>query len=431
MRRHLSPTLLILFFSPVALGNGYQNLHQSAVGLGTAYAANGTGIDDISAIYSNPASLGRFPGVQASAAGIIILPDDSFEDLQATTSAGAQVSDGTPQIPTQFLDTSYSGYWYLSYELTNRSHLGLAFNSPWATKSDYTSTAASRYTATQTDLTAYNTTPMYSYKANDSLTLAAAANLQFYDSSFSTNLPLNPAAPDLDTDLNATFEGDDFEVGFTVGLEWQATERVRFGASYRSAIEHDFKGDVSLDGPAASLNGAAAAGIARRGSAIYDISTPWMLQLGTHAQLTDRIEFYGSATLTGWSEFEDTIITTDNGLGTLRVKNGWKDAWYVAAGLGYQFSKKTKLYGGVAYDETPTQDEIRNPRAPNADRIYLGLGVSHRFLPSTTVKIGYAHTFFDDAPIALSSDNNPGRGTLNGNIKIDADIFMLQLVHQF
>lgn len=431
MNRYLPSCLIGLLVSPVALGNGYQNLHQSAVGLGTAYAANGTGIDDISAIYSNPASLGRFEGLNASAAGIIILPDDSFEDLSATTSTGAPVTDGTPQVPTQFLDTSYSGYWYLSYELTNRSHLGLAFNSPWATKSDYTSTAASRYTATQTDLTAYNMAPMYSYKASDTLTVAGALNLQFYDSLFSTNLPLNPDNPDLDTDLDATFDGDDFEVGFTLGLEWQANERLRFGASYRSAIEHDFEGDVILSGPSASLDGAAAAGIASRGSASYEISTPWMLQLGTHAQLTNSLEFYGSATLTGWSEFKDTVIETNNGLGTLRVKNGWKDAWYIAAGLGYQFSPKTKLFGGVAYDETPTQDEIRNPRAPNADRVYVGLGVSHRFRPSTTVKIGYAHTFFDDAPIALTADNNPGRGTLNGNIKIDADIFMLQLIHRF
>ena len=73
-----------------ALANGYQNLHQSAVGLGTAYAANGTGIDDVSAIFSNPASLTRFPGWNASAGVTLILPTNTFEGLSATTSDGTR-----------------------------------------------------------------------------------------------------------------------------------------------------------------------------------------------------------------------------------------------------------------------------------------------------------------------------------------------------
>ena len=92
---------------------------------------------------------------------------------------------------------------------------------------------------------------------------------------------------------------------------------------------------------------------------------------------------------------------------------------------------KTKVFGGIAYDETPTPTEVRNPRAPNADRYYVGLGLSHDFRPGRSLKLGYAHTFFDDAEIALTADNNPGRGTLNGDIKIDADIFMVQYVHSF
>lgn len=415
------------FVPAAASANGYQNLHQSATGLGTAYAANGAAIDDVSAIFSNPASLSRFGGWNASAGITLILPTNSFENLSATTSTGTPVTDGTPAVPTQFLDTTLSGYWYLSKQMSDRLTFGLAFNAPWATASDYTDTAASRYTATTTELTAYTLSPMLSYQLTDRLSVAAALNAQYYIANFGTNLPADPNAPDVTTDAAAEFDGQKLAFGATVGVEYQASDVWRFGASYRSAIKHDFDGEVTLTGPAATL---ASFGVATTGSADYSISTPWMLQLGAHGQVSDRLEVFGSATLTGWSEFTDTVIQTSN-LGTLTVENEWDDAWYVAVGAGYQVTPRTKIFGGVAYDQTPTPTAVRNPRAPNADRYYVGLGVSHEFSPRSTIKVGYAHTFFDDAPIQLTNTTNPGRGSLNGDIKIDADIFMVQYIHTF
>lgn len=430
-RFSLSSTAIILGLYPVVVSaNGYQNLHQSAQGLGTAYAANGTSIDDISAIYSNPASLTRFPGTHGSFGLTYIMPRDTFENLSATALGGAPVTDGTPAVPSQFLDNTASGYWYLGRQLNDQLFVGLSFNAPWATESDYTDTAASRYTATTTSLTAYNLSPMLAYKMNDRLSVAAALNIQYYVSEFATNLPLTPAAPSADTDASADFEGNDLAFGFTLGVEYQATDQWRFGASYRSKIDHGFDGDVLLSGPDATMAALALAGIAPESGADYDIATPWMLQLGAHGQLTDKLEVYSSATLTGWSAFEDTIIETGN-IGTLRVRNGWDDAWYIGVGMGYQVTPETKIFGGIAYDETPTPTEVRNPRAPNADRYYVSFGVAHEFRPGRTVKFGYSHTFFDDAPIRLTDENNPGRGTLYGDIKIDADIIMAQYIHEF
>jgi len=423
-------TAMVAVLPVAAQANGYQNLHQSATGLGTAYAANGTGIDDISAIFSNPASLTRFPGMNASVGVTLILPTNSFDNLSATTSDGVDVLDGDPSTPTQFLDTSVSGYWYLSRQINDRVFVGLSFNAPWATASDYTDTAASRYTATTTNLTAYNLSPMLAYKLNDQLSIAGALNFQYYTSSFSTNIPV-PGTADSDTDATTDFAGDDWSLGATVGIEYQANDTWRFGASYRTAINHEFDGDVDIDGPSATEALLAGAGVGLSGSAEYEIATPWMLQLGAHAQVTPQWELYGSATVTGWSAFEDTIVETDNGLGTLRVKNGWDDALYVALGAGYQVNDRTKIFGGFAYDQTPTPTDVRNPRAPNADRYYVGLGLSHDLPWGGAVKVGYSHTFFDDAPIRLTDTNNPGRGTLEGDIKIDADIFMLQYVHKF
>lgn len=423
--------LAALLMPSLAMANGYQNLHQSADGLGTAYAANGTGIDDISAMFSNPASISRFGGTTLSFGTSLILPTDSFEDVTATTSTGAAVT-GSPAVPEQFLDTTLSGFAYASRQFGDNLTLGVSFNAPWATESDYTSTAASRYTATTTALTAYNLGLVVGYRVNAQLSFGGSINAQYYDSDFATNLPTS-AAPTAATDIEARFTGTDLAFGYTLGAEYQATPATRFGVSYRSAIEHDFEGEIDLNGSDANFTALQdfVPGLTRSGDATYSIATPWMLQLGVHHRATEKLELYGSATLTGWSEFEDTVIDADNGLPQIQVRNGWDDAWYVAVGAGYQVDPKTKLLAGIAFDDSPTEDDVRNPRAPNEDRVYVGLGVNRDLGRHGMVKLGYAHTFFDDAPIALTDTNNPGRGTLNGTIKIRADIFMLQYIRRF
>ena len=426
-----SLSLAFLLMPSLAMANGYQNLHQSAEGLATAYAANGTGIDDISAMYSNPASISRFSGTNLTFGSSLILPTDSFENLSATTATGAPVT-GIPLVPTQFLDTTVGGFAYLSHQFSDRVTMGLSFNAPWATESDYTTTAVSRYTATTTNLTAYNIGVVLGFQVNPKLSLGASLNAQYYDSKFSTNLPTS-LTPTAATDIQARFSGSDLALGYTIGLEYQATDATRFGVSYRSAIEHGFDGDVNLSGSAANFTALQGfiPGLQRNGVASYTIDTPWMLQLGVHHRATEKLELYGSATLTGWSEFDDTIINSSNGLPQIQVLNGWNNAWYVAVGAGYQITPKTKIMGGLAFDDTPTPVTVRNPRAPNEDRIYAGIGLTHDMGHYGMIKFAYAHTFFDDAPIALTAAANPGRGTLNGNIKIRADILALQYVRKF
>ena len=112
----------------VASANGYQDLHQSAPGMATAYATNGTGAEDISAIFSNPASLSRFPGINTVAGVSMIRPTDSFRNLSALSWGEAVTGD--PDKPRQFLDTSYGAAFYLGWQLTDRLHFGLAFNAP-------------------------------------------------------------------------------------------------------------------------------------------------------------------------------------------------------------------------------------------------------------------------------------------------------------
>lgn len=83
----LSTLALALFslYPNLCAANGYHFLHQSATGMSTAYATNGTGAKDISAMFPNPASLIRFDGTRASAGFVLDLPKSRLYNATATT----------------------------------------------------------------------------------------------------------------------------------------------------------------------------------------------------------------------------------------------------------------------------------------------------------------------------------------------------------
>lgn len=420
-----------------ALANGYQDLHQSAQGLGTAYAVNGAGITDITAMFSNPASIARFDGSWAAGVASIILPKDTFEDLRATAPFSGAPVTGTPATPEQFLDNAPGAGAFVTHQLSDRVFFGLAFTVPWATKSSYPDTAVSRYTAVDTRLRAYNLNPVIAYKASDTVSFAVGPAFQLYTADFSTAVdPTGGIAASPANDLLSRIKAHDTSVGFTAGMEWQATPTTRVGISYRSRIAHKFDGDLALTSanPAsfARLDAGVLAVTGRRltgptANADFKINTPSIATFGIAQTVTPKLDLYASAQLVGWHFFRDTRVTYDNGLPETVVDNNWHDSWYVAGGFGYRASDAVQLRAGIAYDWTPTPDRVRNPRAPNADRIYAGAGATYQPRDSGwKVDVAYGHTFFKDAPIDLAGGNNLPRGTLHGISKIDANIFMAQ-----
>ena len=420
-----------------AVANGYQDLHQSAQGLGTAYAVNGAGITDITAMFSNPASIARFDGSWAAGVASIILPKDTFEDLRATAPFSGAPVTGTPPRPRQFLGNAPGAGAFVTHQFSDRLFFGLAFTVPWATKSNYPDTAVSRYTAVDTQLRAYNLNPVVAYKASDTVSFAVGPAFQLYTAEFSTAVdPTGGIAASPATDLLSRIKAHNTSVGFTAGLEWQATPATRVGISYRSRVAHKFEGDLALTStnPASfsRLDAGVLAVTGRRltgptANADFKINTPSIATFGVSQAVTPKLDLYASAQLVGWHFFRDTRVTYDNGLPETVVDNNWHDSWYVAGGAGFRPSETLQLRAGIAYDWTPTPDRVRNPRAPNADRIYAGVGATYE--PSESgwkVDVAYGHTFFKDAPIDLAGGNNTPRGTLHGISQIDANIFMAQ-----
>ncbi|MGK0398819.1 MAG: long-chain fatty acid transport protein [Gammaproteobacteria bacterium] len=419
-----------------SIANGYEFLHQSAEGLGSAYATNGTAINDISAMFSNPASIIRFDGIRASGNFTLDLPRSEMDSASATGpySSGAVIVEGSPSKPKQFIDTAFGAAGYMTYEYEEDLIVGFAINAPFAYVSDYVDTAVTRYTATKTGLQAINFSPTFAYRINQKWAIGGSLNIQDYEATLGTQVATSVDDPNVNTDISSLIEGSDIGYGFSIGFEFQQSDRTRYGASFRSKIDHHFKGTVKLSGTDANLASGSTSLPSLtnyNGVAKFDISTPFMLQLGLLHKLNETYELYANANLSGWSAFKDTHITYDNGLPETVVDNDWSDSWYLAVGMGYQYSEKVKLRTGMAYDWTPTPSAAVSPRAPNNDRYNIGLGASYQYSPATKIDFGYQYIKFTEVTIALAGGNNVPRGTLNGKINLYANVFMLQMNHQF
>lgn len=435
----LSSAIAVLPISN-ALANGYHFLHQSAEGLGSAYSTNGTGANDISAMFSNPASIARFDGTRFSIGAVLDMPTSKLTNATATapyTSGTVDVS-GYPAEPKQPIDTAYGSALYFTHEYQPGLVLGLSIGAPYAYVSDYPDTAVSRYTATKTALFAYNLSPTVAWKMNDQWSFGAAVNLQYYTVELGTMVATSTTSPSVDTDVTSTITGKDLAFGFSLGTEYQMTENTRFGLSYRSKISHSFNGDVELTGSSANyaalVSAAASLGVtisSPTGSAQFDIDTPSMFQIGVLHKLNEDFELYGNANRFGWSAFTDTTVTYGNGLADTVVDNNWHDSWFVAIGMGYQYNQDIKLRTGFAYDWNPTPADAVSPRAPNNDRWNVGLGMSYQYNENVKLDMGYQYIKFTPVTIDLEGGNNIPRGTLSADLDLYAHIFMAQLNYTF
>lgn len=107
----------------------------------------------------------------------------------------------------------------------------------------------------------------------------------------------------------------------------------------------------------------------------------------------------------------------------------WQDTWRVALGVNYDFAPGTTFRLGVAWDQTPIPGARRRiPRIPDSDRVWLDAAVSFSPFKNITVHGGYAHLFFQDAPIKTVG---PTGNLLAGRSSNQIDIVGVQLDWRF
>jgi long-chain fatty acid transport protein len=420
--------VLSLFLLPcVAFAGGFAANEQGAKasGMANAFAAQA---NDPTAVYFNPAGIVQLEGTQVSVGISPVIPMATFESSTPAasdpvgfrgTSTGQKtdLEDRVIPIPNA----------YVTQKISDRASFGFGVFSNFGLKTDWPDDWEGRFIVggTKAELVTLSLNPVMAFKPYERVSFAAGPVLQYLD--FDLRRNTFTGVPGLEPE--AKFTGDDWDWGWNVGLLVWLTDTIRVGASFRSEVSHEIKGDLDFRPNVGALINT---GITS------DIKTPANAYLGlawTHGRLT--LEF--DAQWTDWSSFGKLAADFDQpvaGQPGISVEEDWDDAWAYRFGAQYAVNQYLDVRAGIAYDESPIPREAVSPRIPGGDRWIYAVGFGGHF-KGFDADLAYQYVDAESVKLGSNVGQDPvfeaaAAGPLTGKFKdVDAHIIAVNLSYRF
>ncbi|GJM02561.1 MAG: aromatic hydrocarbon degradation protein [Rhodomicrobium sp.] len=375
--------------STTALSGGFAVREQSTSGLGAAFAGNAAGYD-LSTIFWNPAGVAiAGPGVTTESHAALIIPDSELTSL-------APFADGANDIGKIALVPGS----YAAYRINDKWTIGYGFNAPFGlgTEADDKNWGG-QLEFLKSELTTYNFNPVVGYQVSPTLSIGLGLQVQYTDLRLSQSLVPPPTPSNTATGV---LKGDDWSFGYTAGLLWQPAEGTSIGIGYRSMLEVELEGGLSLPGNTLPISG--------------DLDQPEIATVSLRQSINDRTRFLATFEWTNWSRLDRVPIV---GSGGLEIIANWDDGYFLSGGLEYDYSDKLTVRGGVAYEWSPVQEaEQRLAYVPDSDRVWLSVGATYKWNEQTSIDLAYTHIFVEDGDINLQDGASPYVGEAESSVDI-------------
>lgn len=343
------------------------------VGLASAgYAARA---DDASTLFKNPAGMSRLEGVQFQGGLQALYGSVSFSP-DANTSARLGTGDGGNAI-----GWLPGGSMFIVAPLGKKWRVGLGSFSYFGLAEDYGNDWVGRYYVEKSALLGMSIMPSVSFQATDWLSIGAGLNAMYgyLNSEMAVN---NGVGPDGQMKLKDSTWG----FGANVGAMIQAGEKTRFGLTYLSAVDLDFKATPSFTG----LGPVLGAILANPSELNLGLTAPRSVMLSACHALNEQWALMADCGWQNWSQFGYVQAGVEAG-GTTTLNLKYQDTWHGAVGAQYRASEKWLLSGGVAFDSSAVDNANRTVTLPMGRAWRFGLGAQYQLSPS--VNLGAAYTF--------------------------------------
>lgn len=415
--------------SGTAEAGGFAIREQSVSGLGAAFAGVAAGYD-LSSIFWNPAGVSVARSDQAESHASLIVPDGDI-----TGTAFFEPATGG-SVPLSFLDSNSGNLpslalvpaMYLGMPFGERLSVGFGLNGPFGltTKPDNDNWAG-KFEARTSKLFTLNFNPVASYRLTERLVVGGGIQIQHIDARLKSAFPGigGLAGPN----PNVAIEGQDFDVGYTLGILWHPLSGTDVGLGFRSSIEHKLEGGMLV--PGFPILGSV--------KVSADVETPEIATASIRQKLGERVALLGTIEWTNWSDLDEVIIkarSKNPRLGAASIGDiitelplNWEDGWFFSGGIEFEVNDRATARAGVAYEESPIQTASqRTPRDPDTNRIWASVGATYNFSATTTLDLAYTHVFFEDGSIDRTSPiGGLGQVRFLGEAEQDVDVFALSV----
>ncbi|WP_404337190.1 OmpP1/FadL family transporter [Sphingomonas sp. MMS12-HWE2-04] len=385
-------------FAATAHAQAFYLQEQSARASGRAFSGE---VADTGAasLWWNPASIAGMTDAEVVASASVILPRGEVVDTGTLIRrpGGTFAPIGGDSVSRNPINNGVLPSGAVAIPLGDRVAVGLAVTSPYSFTTDYSETSWARYSADKTKLRTIDIQPSLAVAVTDWLRVGAAANVEYTDASLSNALPnVLATLPDGRQEL----KGNGWDLGWTAGFQMH-NDFVTVGFSYKSAIKHNLKGDLTVSGlvgPFATSN-----------MALSDIEanfyTPAQQILGARFNLTDRFTLNTQVVHYNWSKFDAIRLGAPV---NAAIPENYRDTWSIAGGFDYAVSPSLTLRAGVQRTQTPTRDGERDARVPDSNRWNFGTGASYQVTKHFGLDLGANYVDFTDASIDRVTAAYPG-----------------------
>jgi long-chain fatty acid transport protein len=431
-------TLLCLFLGLIATnaaGSGFGVFTQGARGMGQANAVVAHPVGP-SSLYFNPALLPEISGTQLEAGTTLVVTDRTF----SPTSANGQSSDS--EEPNHFPSS-----FYLTHSYANGIATGLGVNFPFGLSTEWSDSWDGRFIATKSKVFTSNINPVVAWQSTPRLALAAGLDLMYLDAElqrrinttavgFIANPPggLGPLG-----EINQKFTGNDWGVGYNLGLHLKLMDNLAFGAIYRSKVDMTVTGTTGFNIPADAAAFGLDAFFPNTGGKA-DITLPAQAAFGLAWTATDKLTLEAGARWENWSAFNELRIKFDQPVlnqTEFTTPRDWDDTWAFNIGGEYQLNETITLLAGYLYGDNPVPDSTFDPSIPDADSQVMTLGT---LISSGSwdlaLAYGYEHHKDRSKNNAIADPLDPGAATYpasaaSGVYSADSHLFALSVGYRF
>ncbi|GAB6196366.1 OmpP1/FadL family transporter [Lysobacter xanthus] len=423
----------------LTLGNahasGFQIRENSVKNMGRAFSGMAVYNNDASVVTNNPAAMSSFDKstVQTDISVINLTADFEGSGKTALGTPLTGTNGGDPGDPTAV--PALSAVFPMSGALDNLT-FGVMVDAPFGLKTEYDRDFVGRYNAVTSDVKIVDLSLSASLAITDRFSIGAGLILERADVTLtnavdygsaicaqSGNLAncFNPAYPfrPQNNDGFVDVSGNDTSLGWRVGMQWKPTDRLTIGASHRSEVDHDLKGTADFTAPAAvaAVLGARVADA----NITAPLTTPSISTISVRYDFSDAFRMMADYQATDWHSLEAVRIFREGGGVLGNEPFNWKDTDFFSVGAEFDLSPALTLRGGVARDESPTNDEARTPRLPDNDRMLYSIGATWHMSDALSFDAAYTRITIDDPTI--NGIHSSSGSTLNGKYSGHADLF--------
>ena len=412
-----------------AMASGFQIREDSVQAMARSHAGSASAPGDAAVVANNPAAMSMFDNMTLQSDLSVI--DVSFNftggghDALGRPLTGGNGGNGgdTAGVPALHFILPVGDGWTFGASLT----------APFGLKTNYDPGWVGRYQALKSDVKTIDLTFAGAYKFNDMFSVGASLIYQRLDAELTNAVDFGailtpaafPAFQPQSADGAVRLKGNDDALGWDIGLLFRPTPDTNIGLNYRSKIDHTVSGNATFQVPSSarflfSLNPATAS-LFTNTPFTADVATPAVTTLSITQRFNDAFSLSADIERTNWDSLQSLNVHFSNPAQPPSAEQfHWSNSTEFALGFDWRFSPEWTLRGGIARDETPTNDTFRDPRLPDNNRMLYSIGAGFNPSKNASWNFGYSRINIKSPSI---NDVSAFNSTLVGKFNGDANLF--------